>query len=70
MGEAAFQPSQELVLKLGAIVARLDHYLSPAGSLGDMVKLDRSLQDAEVRAWLEQIARHLPADRPLFPGLG
>jgi hypothetical protein len=47
-------------------VARADRYVSPAGSILDLSLLARSLRDPEVRAWIQQISRQLPANRTPF----
>jgi hypothetical protein len=61
-----FQPSPDLVRKLGAIVSRADRFVSPTGGMMDLALLAKLLEDPDVRAWLREINRQLPADRPLF----
>jgi hypothetical protein len=45
------RPSTELLLKLAAIVACADRYVSPAGAMKDLVALEHLLLDAEVIGW-------------------
>jgi hypothetical protein len=64
------QPSEALMLKLGAVVVRAYQFVEPSGSMHDLVQLQKHLADPEVLDWIAQMRRQLHADPPLVPRMG